>query len=493
MTASDPAAMRRQMIQAKAEGADAVECRLDFLDSPPDESQLRELLTDAPLPVIVTCRPVREGGHFEGEESARLEVLRQAASFSPAFVDMEIGTPREDWPGVPIILSHHDFEHLPGDMESILAEMERSDASTNKVAFLAAGPEDAFRAFDAIRGCTKPTLALAMGEGGVMSRILAGKFGAFGTFASVAKGAESAPGQPTIFELRGLYRWDAIGPQTAVCGVIGCPVGHSMSPAIHNAAFTATGADAVYVPLLIQPGSDDFTRFMDALLARPWIHWRGLSVTIPHKEHALAYVGPENCDELACKIGAVNTITLSPEGKLRGDNTDYAAAIDALCDTMGIAREGLAGRTVAVLGAGGAARAIVAALAHYRAQVTIYNRTVSRCEALAEEFSCEARGRDALDSLDARIVINCTSIGMHPKVDASPMESIPSSVEVVFDTVYNPIETLLLSRARDAGCLTVTGLDMFVNQAAAQFEIWTGQAAPRDVMRDVVVGKLAGG
>jgi 3-dehydroquinate dehydratase/shikimate dehydrogenase len=331
-----------------------------------------------------------------------------------------------------------------------------------------------------------------MGEAGVLSRILAAKFAAFGTFASLSVGAESAPGQPTLAELTGLYRFRGIAEATAVFGVIGCPVAHSMSPAIHNAAFAATGLDAVYVPLLVQRGDASFRRFLDAVQARPWLGWRGLSVTIPHKQSALAYVGPARCDELAGRIGAVNTITIGSDGLLRGDNTDYGGALDALCGGMGIAREGLAGRRVAVLGAGGVARALVAALAHYRAEVTLYNRTVARAEKLADEFSCRAAGLDALHALNAEIVVNCTSVGMHPDVARSPLDSIPACVRVVFDTVYNPVDTLLLRQARATGCTCVSGLDMFVNQAVAQFETWTGKTAPREVMRDVVIRRLGG-
>jgi len=264
-----------------------------------------------------------------------------------------------------------------------------------------------------------------------------------------------------------------------------------MSPAIHNAAFAAAAVDAVYVPLLIQPGANNFNRFMDAVLIRPWLDWRGLSVTIPHKENALAYVGRDNCDELAGRIGAVNTITIAPDGSLRGDNTDYAAAIDSLCSAMEIAREQLADRTVAVLGAGGAARAITAALSHYRARVTIYNRTVARGRRLADEFSCAAAGRDELASLDAEIIINCTPLGMHPGVDACPLDAIPPGTRVVFDTIYNPMQTRLLELARDAGCVRVAGVDMFVNQAVAQYQLWTDTPAPREVMRDVIVRELA--
>ena len=490
LTAPDIDAMRGQMISAADQGADAVECRLDFLDRVPDEAQLQRLLTNAPLPVIVTCRPKRQGGRFDGPEASRLAILRGAARLHPAFVDVEVDVPPDQRPDGSTILSHHDFDGVPADLDDISAAIDRSDAPVKKIVFAAAGPEDALRALDVLRTSDKPTIALAMGEAGVTSRILARKFGAMGTFASLARGAESAPGQPTIDELRNLYRWDRIGPQTILCGVIGCPVAHTMSPAIHNAAFAAASIDAVYVPLLIQPGAESFNRFLDAVGRRPWLHWRGLSVTIPHKENALAYVGADRCDELACRIGAVNTVTFQPDGTLRGDNTDYAAAIDSLCDAMDISREELKGRSVAVLGAGGASRAIVAALAHYGADVTVYNRTLSRAENLAGEFSCRWAPLEQAERLDTEVVINCTPIGMHPNVDASPLASIPSSVEVVFDTIYNPIETQLLSQAAAAECRTVSGLEMFVRQAVAQFEIWTGAPAPRPTMRRVVIDRL---
>jgi shikimate dehydrogenase len=263
-----------------------------------------------------------------------------------------------------------------------------------------------------------------------------------------------------------------------------------MSPAIHNAAFAAAGIDAVYVPLLIRPGAKNFDRFMDDAMHRPWLALRGLSVTLPHKENALAYVGGENCDELTRRIGAVNTITISEDGRLTGANTDYAAAIDSLCRAMGITGKKLAGRAAAVLGAGGAARAIVAALVYHGANVTIYNRTVERARRLASEFNCRAAPLADAHAAEDEVFINCTSVGMHPNVAASPLEAIPSAARVIFDTIYNPIETRLLRDARAAGCKTVSGLDMFVDQAVGQFEAWTRAKAPREVMRSVVVDQL---
>ena len=494
LTASNVQLMRADMLLAADAGADTIEVRLDMLDSIPDDAQLHTLLDDAPVDIIATARPCREGGKFpQCDEGARLDLLKRAGKFdSVAFIDVEMDVPRKNWPTAPekVILSHHDFEKVPENLHEIVGQMESSQAGVNKIAFTAAGPQDALLTSDIIRSCKKPTLALAMTQAGVISRILARKFGAFGTFASLKQGNESAPGQPTLDEMRNLYRWDTQNESTQIFGVIGCPVGHSMSPVIHNTAFGVVGLNAVYVPLLIQPGAENFNLFMQAVVDRGYLNFRGLSVTIPHKGNALEFVTPRNCDELSVTIGAVNTITISPDGKLRGDNTDYPGAIDALCDKMGIAREDLAKRRVAVLGAGGAGRAIVAALSFYGAFVSIYNRTVSHAEKLAAEFGCSAQTLGEVSRTDAQILINCTAVGMYPNIDDSPVCDLSDSVEVVFDTVYNPLETRLLAMARVKKCLTVSGLDMFVNQAASQFEKWTETTTPRDVMRKIVLEQL---
>ncbi len=513
--------MRAAMDKANRAGADMVEFRLDYLAEAPDENALKTLLEDKPLPAIVTYRPKRQGGLFAGDESGRLKILAAAVRAGCDYIDVELDVPPSNRPKGPTIISHHDFTGLPADLGRIVAELNASDADVCKIVFAAAGPEDALAALEILSNTGKPTIALAMGEAGLASRILAGKFGAFGTFASLNEGAESAPGQLTVEQMKNLYRWESIGAATSVYGVIGCPVAHSMSPAIHNAAFAIEGLGAVYVPLRIEPGAENFTRFMDAVAGAPWADFRGFSVTIPHKENAIAAVARasrpcgsqtdsqadsqtdsqadsragrpchEYLDELSVRIGAINTIAIAPDGSLSGTNTDYAAAIDALCSAMEIGREDLGGRRVAVIGAGGVARAIVAALAHYGADVTIYNRTFSRAEKLADEFDCTARPLDDVVKIADDIIVNCTSIGMTPNIDASPVPSdVLSRARVVFDTIYNPVRTRLLREASDAGCLTVSGVDMFVNQAVAQFEFWTGKSAPRNLMRKVVTDRL---
>jgi 3-dehydroquinate dehydratase/shikimate dehydrogenase len=281
-----------------------------------------------------------------------------------------------------------------------------------------------------------------------------------------------------------------------------------MSPAIHNAAFDRVGYDGVYLPLLVNPGYESFKAFMESFLAFAPLDLAGLSVTIPHKENALRYLkersGGGDVEELAERIGAVNTIVIEREGAgeptLRGFNTDYAAILDTITSALGITREQLADKRVAVIGAGGTGRTAVAALAHYGATVVVYNRTKERADELAREFDAgrgkvvSARLEKLCDSC-CHVFVNTTSVGMHPKVDESPFgDRLPAFTAdtLVFDTIYNPIETKLLRDARAAGAKTVGGIEMFVRQAVKQFEAWTGKPAPADVMRRVVEDRLGG-
>jgi 3-dehydroquinate dehydratase / shikimate dehydrogenase len=492
LTATNVGEMCAQARRAQNARADAVEFRVDFLPALPAESELAEMIVSAgDMETIVTCRPLREGGRCGAPDADRLAMLTAALAAGATWVDVELDTAPKLRPTPErTILSHHDFDRCPPDLDAIAARLQDAPAAVAKIAFAPAGPHEALRALDVLRSATKPTIALAMGEAGVLTRLAARKFGAFGTFAALDRGSESAPGQPTVDQLRNLYRWDAVTPDTPLLGVVGCPVEHSMSPAIHNAAMDAAGCDGLYVPLRVEPGWEAFAAWMDAVDQRPWLNWRGLSVTIPHKENALRYVGEDACDPLAVRIGAVNTVTYGDNVGLRGDNTDYAAAIDALCEAMNISREQLAGRSVAVLGAGGAARALVAALTHYDAEVTVANRTIARAEALAREFGAAAAPLELDAVAHAEVLINCTPLGMHPKVDASPIPAIPRGARVVFDTIYNPVRTKLLQLADAAGATTVTGVAMFVGQGAEQFERWMPAPPPRATMRDVLLREL---
>ncbi|MFP4433366.1 MAG: type I 3-dehydroquinate dehydratase [Phycisphaerae bacterium] len=492
LTATSVGEMCAQARRAQDARADAVEFRVDFLPALPAESELAEMIASAgDMETIVTCRPLREGGRCGAPDAHRLAMLTAALAAGATWVDVELDTAPALRPTPErTILSHHDFDRCPPDLDAIAARLQDAPAAVAKIAFAPAGPHEALRALDVLRSATKPTIALAMGEAGLLTRLAARKFGAFGTFATLDRRSESAPGQPTVEQLRDLYRWDAVTSDTPLLGVVGCPVGHSMSPAIHNAAMDAAGCDGLYVPLRVEPGWEAFAAWMHAVDQRPWLNWRGLSVTIPHKENALRYIGADHCDPLAVRIGAVNTVTYEDDGSLRGDNTDYAAAIDALCEAMDISREQLAGRSVAVLGAGGAARALVAALTHYGAEVTVANRTIERARSLAEEFGASPAPLEPGAVAHAEVLINCTPLGMHPKVDAGPIPAIPSSTRVVFDTIYNPVRTKLLRLAEEAGATTVTGVAMFVGQGAEQFERWMPCPAPRDVMKRVLLNQL---
>ncbi|MCG3178053.1 MAG: Shikimate dehydrogenase (NADP(+)) [Phycisphaerae bacterium] len=498
ITASDPAAADGAIGLARLGGAELIELRLDLLP----EASGPTLTQSAGRPVLATCRAAEEGGGRETPDAARAGALVAAAAAGAGYIDFELAAwnrspdaraiiAKARAAGAKLILSAHDFAGMPADLRDRMESLWRSPADVAKIACTAVRITDALRVLDLLHDAPKPTVALAMGEAGVITRLLARKLGAFCTFAALDAGQGTAPGQPTLAELRGLYRWVRVGPATRLFGVAGYPVGHSMSPAIHNAAFDATGIDGLYVPLLVEPSAEAFDAFMDGVIERNgWLNFLGLSVTIPHKENALRYVlaAGGKVDGLSERIGAINTIHFEADGSLSGCNTDYAAAIDAVCDGLDCTRAGLARREALVLGAGGVARAIVAGFVDAGSRVTIVNRTADRAQKLAAEFGCRAGPLDERGRIDAEVVINATSIGMHPRTSDSPLppEAIRPGM-LVFDTVYNPVRTKLLADAEAAGARTVSGVEMFVRQAAAQFEFWTGQAAPADVMRAIVL------
>lgn len=492
-------------------GATLIEYRLDaFLDDP---AQIDALLARSPLPSIVTCRPTWEGGLYDGDEPARLEALERAAATTPppSYIDLELAAgeqsdaarslmtrPADPAAAPRLILSTHDFRGRPAQLHQKLAAMAETPACrVIKVAWHARSLRDNLEAFEILAHQYKPTIALCMGEFGLPSRVLAKKFGALLTFASLDRQSATAAGQPTLDELKHLYRWDAIGPATRVFGVIGDPVAHSRSPAIHNAGFDAVGFDGVYLPLRIPPEYEHFKATVGAWLDHAPLHFSGASVTIPHKQNLMRFVEEAGgaVEPLAQRIGAANTLIRRADDTLYACNTDYAAALDAVCEALGIAREALRGRRVAVLGAGGAARAIVAGFAHHGASVVVYNRTRDKAEQLARAFADEP-GKVVVGAMDkladccCEIIINCTPLGMHPNTDASPIDAAAmkhwNERTLVFDTIYNPVRTKLLEQAERAGCRTVTGVEMFVRQAAAQFEHWTGTSAPLETFRQAM-------
>jgi 3-dehydroquinate dehydratase/shikimate dehydrogenase len=284
------------------------------------------------------------------------------------------------------------------------------------------------------------------------------------------------------------YAWRRQTPATQVFGVIGCPVAHSISPAIFNAQFRRAGVDAVYLPLLIESEAE-FRGFIGGCRSRHWLNVCGFSVTVPHKHAALA-VASDETDPFARRIGAANTLVLHDNG-IAAYNTDHAGALAALASGLGLGAVELGGLPVTVLGAGGVSRAVVAGLVTCGARVTIYNRSPARAQDLASDFDCHTGDWDDRHRHEGRLVINCTSIGMTPAIDETPMP--PNGLRAglaVFDTVYNPRETKLLRLARAAGCRTLDGVAMFIQQAAAQYRIWTSQVADLSVMEKIVSDRL---
>jgi 3-dehydroquinate dehydratase / shikimate dehydrogenase len=470
-------------------GAEMLELRLDYLENPTLQA-VADIISHARqggLPVIATCRPDWEGGQFSGGEQERLRILEEAARIGADYIDIELLADAGEL-GARQIISNHDFEQLPGDFAERWAKIRQRRPAVAKIAYMARHIDDCFAGMDMLRQYPG-SIALAMGQEGLITRLLAKKLNGFLTFASLGEGANTAPGQISLEQFKTLYRWDKINADTKIYGVIGCPIGHSKSPLIHNAAFTATDFNGLYLPMLVEDSFERFSALLDGIRQRRWLDVGGFSVTIPHKHNALRYIQDNQgqVEPLAEKIGAVNTILLDDNGMPSGFNTDYAGAMDAITNTLGIERRDLQALPVAIIGAGGVARALVAGLTDAGAEVTIYNRTGQKAQTLAQQFGCSWHGLEQLPQSKAKLIVNCTSIGMYPHIDNSP---IPAEVikpgMVVFDPVYNPAETKLLKLARQAGALTITGQEMFLNQAALQFKMFTHKEPPLSVMREII-------
>jgi len=511
IAAKDSDRAKQQIKAADAAGAEMLELRTDYLENL-SVDLVKKLIADAKstpgqrLPLIVTCRDIRQGGAIDYPEQLRIDVLTGALKAGAEFIDFEyenflsaenqekIKLALSQAPKGRLILSAHNFESKFDDITKLHRQITTlRPAAIPKLVYTANHINDCFDAFDLLHSSRGAAIVFCMGEAGLISRIIAKKLNSFVTFAGIDDRSTTAPGQLTIEQFKKLYRYDFIDSGTELYGVIASPVAHSLSPAIHNACFADIAANKLYLPLLVEGGKDEFDRFINNILSRLWLGFRGFSVTIPHKQNALHYVKKNQgfVEPLAEKIGAVNTLLVRPDGKLMAYNTDYAGALDAITLTLGVRRGDLAGLPVAVIGAGGAARAVVAGLSDTGAKIKIYNRTVKKAKKLACEFGCDFAGLDDLPNLDARLVINSTSVGMHPKADAIPLpKKCLKKDMVVFDTVYNPVETLLLKQAKAAGAKTIDGQSMFINQAAAQFKLFTGKNANPELMRKTIAEML---
>jgi 3-dehydroquinate dehydratase/shikimate dehydrogenase len=461
------------------QGAKLVELRLDYISG---QVNLQRVLHDRPTPVIITLRRHQDGGKWPGTEEARQLLLRTAIVQGVDYVDLEedVAAKVPRYGKTKRIISLHDFRKTPDDLPAIHARLRALDADIVKIATLANDPHDNLRMLDLVKNAEVPTIGICMGEMGIPTRVLCGKYGSPFTYATFHQERSLAPGQLSFQQMQELYGYEQINAETEVYGVIGDPIAQSMSPLVHNKAFRQAGLNKVYLPFRIP--REDVGSFLDEAQR---LDIRGLSVTIPHKEAILKKL--TKVDGGVKGVGAANTI-LFKDNEVIGYNTDYRGAMDSLEKAMNLphgAPEPLKGKTAMVLGAGGAAKAIAYGLKRRGAEVIITGRTLEHAEALAKRLECKSLEWGARHAPAIDILINCTPIGMHPNVDEAPYEKHrlrPSMV--VFDTVYNPETTLLVKEAKVKGCNVITGVAMFIRQAALQYELFTGQPAPEDLMRE---------
>lgn len=463
------------------QGADLVELRLDYIGR---AVSLTRLLTDRPGPVVVTARRRGDGGRWLKSEEERVMLLRSAIAAGVEYVDIEadIAAQIPRYGTTKRIISYHDMNETPDNLEELHAAMAGEDADIVKIATMANSFSDNLRMINLVKKAKIPTIGICMGESGVLTRILANRLGSPFTYATFSNGRQMAPGQLDWKEMKDLYRYDTINPKTAFFGVIADPVAHSFSPLIHNRAFQTQKINARYFPLRVS--KSDLPNLMEQAEE---LGISGLSITIPHKEESLGFC--TQAESSANGIGAINTMIFNGEEKL-GYNTDYRAAMDCIDDLFNIDKDSghsMQGMTALVLGAGGVSRAIAWGLKQRNAEVMISSRTLERSQILAAEIGCKAIEWEFRHDHRVNLLVNGTPVGMHPDVDSSPYNaSAMNQYLAVFDTVYNPENTLLIKQAKRAQCRVITGIDMFVRQAAYQYKLFTGQDAPHALMRKTI-------
>ncbi len=466
------------------QGAKLVELRLDFIST---RINLGRLLADRPTPAIITYRREVDGGKFIGSEEKRMTMLREAIAFGADYIDIEedIAEKVPRYGKTKRIISYHNFRHTPENLDELHARMTGLDADIIKIATMAQRPSDNLRMLELVESASVPTVGMCMGDIGTPSRLLSAKFGSPWTYATFHHERALAPGQLSFQQMTEVYGYENIGPNTEVYGVIADPVAHSLSPQIHNAAFQTQNRDAVYIPFRVP--ADSLEEFA---ATAPRLGVKGLSVTIPHKEAIAAFL--TKVDPAAKGIAAVNTVVFR-DGEVIGYNTDCKAAMDSL--ELGLAgkvalpgeESPLKGKRVLLLGAGGVARGILYGLQKRGAKVTLSSRTRKRADQLAKQFGAKAIDWKARQNASAEVLINGTPIGMHPNVDETPFsKAYLKPAMIVFDTVYNPESTLLVKEAREHGCRVVTGVEMFVRQAALQYLLFTGKEPPSKLMRETL-------
>lgn len=480
---ASPAGLAAAAEREYKDGNTFLEFRLDYLPNPESGIALIEkfVKTRPEVHVLATCRLHSHSGHFKGSIDQQTRLLAKAAAAGAFAIDLEIESAESAVPAVeslrehtPVIVSYHNFDSTPS-LDPVLRRLMRVRADAYKLATLARKPTDSLRVVEFLKHYHKkehhqvPLIAFTMSEQGICTRVLSPGLGGLFTYAAPADAEGTAPGQVPARIMKGLYRIDKLTRESRVYGVIADPIGHSKSPQVHNRALQARRIDAVYLPFHVtQAQLGDFMKLAAKLPVA------GFSVTIPHKQKILRYL--DHVEPLAKRIGAVNTVWRKA-GRWRGTNTDVDGVLKPLSKHFRLAHA-----TVLVVGYGGAARAAAFALRDAGAEVTVTGRDLRRASALAKAVNAKVLSLEQASSAAYDALVHATPVGMHPKIDESLFpDSIPA--DVVFDMIYNPHETRLLKHAREQGCEVIHGADMFLEQAAQQFEIWSGESAPREVMQ----------
>ncbi|HXF05630.1 MAG TPA: shikimate dehydrogenase [Blastocatellia bacterium] len=466
--------------------ADWIELRLDYLEEVTRDfigSIVRSFAQLTRKPMIFTYRPITDGGRAPADLGHRTDIWRAIFSSvqrqenqSNILFDLELDLAEHLaqhamlCPWTQVIASFHAFDSLPDELETIYLRMAASPARILKIAVQANDVHQVasiFRLLERARRDRRALVALAMGMPGIISRILGPAYGSLLTFGALSSDGRTAPGQPLVRHLKEIYRVNQLSRSTAVYGVVGKPIGHSLSPLIHNAWIHQAGCDAVYVPFEV---SDLQTFIREIVLPGsrrvPW-QVKGLSVTLPHKVAIVDHL--DAIDPLASRVGAVNTVVVQ-RGNLIGFNTDVTGLLQPLLSRMDVKNA-----RVIIVGTGGAARAAAVGLAERGARLRIVGRNEKHIRALTEQVGAEASFVHELPTLSGDILIHATPVGMagYQAGAIIPTETL-EKVRLVYDLVYNPIETDLLRRAREVGCDTLSGLEMFLHQAAEQFFLWFG-------------------
>ncbi len=475
---STPSELSRAAEAEYKDGNTFFEFRLDYLRDPRSGINLiRSFHKRYPeVRILATCRGTQNNGRFEGAVEQQMAILQDAAKSGASLLDLEIESAERAKSSLaplcdstPLIISYHNFQSTPA-LDAVLRRLRRVPASAYKIATTACKPTDNLRLLEFAREHRDPPLiALAMSEIGTATRVLGTSIGSLFTYAAPLGSPETGSGQLPAKLMRTLFRCEKLTRQSRVYGVIADPVAHSKSPQIHNRAFQARRFDAVYIPFLVSSA-----QLKDWMTLATSLPIAGFSVTLPHKQRILRYL--DAVESTARRIGAVNTVWRKA-GKWRGTNTDTEGVIKPLARRLRLPHA-----SILLVGYGGAARAAAIALAEAGVKVTITGRDVEAAHALAQVVRAEAVTLGEAQSRRYDALLHATPVGMSPHTNACLFnDAIPA--ETVFDMVYNPHETLLLKRAKQQGCTIIHGSEMLLEQAASQFEIWTGESAPRGAMQ----------